>query len=279
FSPALDWPFQIVTTMGEEEFFVLLLPLIYWCFDRRAGLRLTILFLLSAYLNTFAKLLFDQPRPFDYDGRVQRLREASGGGLPSGHAQNTTAIWGYMAYHFRRTWLWIAAALVILLVSLSRIYLGVHFPTDVLGGFAIGLACAFVLIGIDPRLTGWLGKKGPIWQIGLVVVVSGAMIISSALANGDVNTGAALLGIGIGFVLEQRWVRFESRGAGWKRLLRALVGVAGLAAIYLGLRFAFADMEPVVLFRVARYALVGLWGGLGAPWLFVVLGLAARQKD
>ena len=57
FSPALDWPFRAFTFMGEEEFFLLLLPLVYWCLDRRTGARLTVAFLLCAYTNAVAKAL------------------------------------------------------------------------------------------------------------------------------------------------------------------------------------------------------------------------------
>ena len=79
FSPTLDLPFKTLTSMGGEVFFMLLLPLIYWCVDRRSGIRLTILFLLSSYVNLGAKVLADQPRPFQYDHRVRQLYKAGGG--------------------------------------------------------------------------------------------------------------------------------------------------------------------------------------------------------
>jgi hypothetical protein len=59
FSPALDVPFKILTFLGDKEFFLLLLPLIYWCVDRQAGARLFMLLLFSACLNEVDKLLFD----------------------------------------------------------------------------------------------------------------------------------------------------------------------------------------------------------------------------
>ena len=115
FSPALDLPFKILTSMGGEVFFMLILPLIYWCVDRRSGIRLTILFLLSSYLNLAAKVLADQPRPFQYDHRVQQLYKAGGGGFPSGHTQNAVVVWGYLALQFRRRRLWIVAGFLMVL--------------------------------------------------------------------------------------------------------------------------------------------------------------------
>jgi len=82
------------------------------------------------------------------------------------------------------------------------------------------------------------------------------------------------MGMGVGFVLERRWVRFDSGGPAWKRVVRFLLGVVVLVALWLGLRIAFSGLEPALLFRFARYGLVGLWGGLGAPWAFRRLGLA-----
>jgi len=97
FSPALDLPFKGLTFMGNLEFFLVFMPLIYWCIDRRMGARLLVLFLISAYANAIAKVVADQPRPFQYDPRVKPLGHAAGGGLPSGHTQGTVVVWGYLA--------------------------------------------------------------------------------------------------------------------------------------------------------------------------------------
>ena len=73
FSPALDLPFKTLTFMGDEAFYLLFMPLVYWSIDRRTGAGLFILLLFSAYLNAVAKVIADQPRPFNYDVRVRPL--------------------------------------------------------------------------------------------------------------------------------------------------------------------------------------------------------------
>ena len=88
---------------------------------------------------------------------------------------------------------------------------------------------------------------------------------------------AALMGVSAGFVLERRFVRFSSDGLLWKRTIRYFLGVGVLFILWGGLRIAFSTLEPVAWFRFIRYTLVGLWGGLGAPWLFVRLKLASRE--
>ncbi len=276
FSPTLDLPFKVLTFMGEEEFFLLLLPFIYWCLDRRSGARLTVLFLFSAYLNAAAKGLAGQPRPFAYDVRVQQLAEAVGGGLPSGHTQGAVVVWGYLAATFQRTWLWVVAGLLMVLIPLSRIYLGVHFPTDLLGGYLIGAALLLLYLWLEPATEAWFRKKSLAWRLGVALAMP-LLLMLLHLTKDSITTGAVLMGMGVGFVLELRWVGFESGGVWWKQVLRLLLGVAVLFGLWMGLRIAFASAEPALLFRFVRYGLVGLWSGLGAPWVFVRLRLAETR--
>lgn len=267
-SPALDWPFRVFTFMGEEEFFLILLPLIYWCLDRQTGARLTIAFLLCAYTNAVVKTLAAQPRPPDYaPGRVKTLWEASGYGFPSGHTQSAVVVWGYLASQVRRRWLWALAAVMVLFIPLSRIYLGVHFPHDVLGGYLIGLALLVLYLWLEPKAEAWLAERSLPWQLGLAVGIPLLLVLLFPTQDG-VTEGATLMGMTVGFVLERRWVRFEVAGPAWKRALRFLLGFVVLFALWMGLRIAFAGLEPALLFRFVRYGLVGLWGGLGAPWAF-----------
>jgi len=206
FSPALDWPFRVFTFMGEEEFFLLLLPLVYWCLDRRTGARLTIAFLLCAYTNAVAKAMAALPRPPEYaPGRVKVLWDATGYGFPSGHTQSAVVVWGYLAAQARRRWVWILAAVMMLFIPLSRIYLGVHFPYDVLGGYVIGAALLLLYLWLEPGIERWLEEKGLIWRLG-VATLAPLILMLLFLTPDGVTSGATLMGMGVGFVLERHWV-------------------------------------------------------------------------
>jgi membrane-associated phospholipid phosphatase len=277
FSPALDLPFKAFTFMGDQPFFMLLLPLVYWCLNRRLGARLTILFLFSAYLNAVAKVFAAQPRPYQVDPRVIPLYKASGGGFPSGHTQNAVVVWGYLANHFRRAGPWTLAGCLMLMIPLSRLYLGVHFPTDLLGGYLLGAALLLLYLKLEPVVEAWLAQKGLGWQLcaGIFIPLLLVLLVPGNGKHG-VIIGATLMGMGAGFAIERRCLRFESDGLWWKRLLRFLIGVPVLFTLWLGLRAAFNGLEPEQIYRFIRYALMGLWSGLGAPWLFVKLKLADR---
>ncbi|MFH1242035.1 MAG: phosphatase PAP2 family protein [Pseudomonadota bacterium] len=281
FSPTLDLPFKVLTTMGGKEFFMLLLPLVYWCVDRRIGMRLIVLFLLSGYINLVAKALADQPRPFQFDHQVEQLYRAWGGGFPSGHTQNSIVVWGYLALEFRRTWLWIVSGLLMVFIPLSRIYLGVHFPTDLLGGYVLGLAILLLSRRFEPAVGDWLGKKGLGRQIGAALIVPAFLfLIQPGTGEYGIPACATLLGIGLGFALEGTYAGFDPGGIWWVRVLRFMVGGGGIFFIWHGLKVTFSGLEPEPLFQFVRYSMVGLWAGFGAPWVFVRLDLAGtRLKD
>ncbi|MCP4628122.1 MAG: phosphatase PAP2 family protein [bacterium] len=278
FSPALDLPFKALTFLGNETFYLVFMPLFYWCIDRRTGARLFFLLLLSAYLNAVAKVLADQPRPFTYDPRVQALVKAGGGGMPSGHTQNAVVIWGFLAARSGKKIAWLIAAFLMAGIPLSRVYLGVHFPTDLIGGYLLGGFLLILFLLSAPRLEVWLVEKGFAWQ--LLISLTGPLILVLLNPTGDkyvLSMVSVLMGVCTGFALERRFVRFSCQGIWWKRTLRYLLGIVVLFGLWGGLKLVFSGLEPAAGFRFIRYAVVGLWGGVGAPWVFVRLRLAETE--
>ena len=274
--PVLDGLFKAITFMGDEEFFLILVPMMFWCVDFAVGARLAFAFLLSTYANTGLKGLFAHPRPFELDVTV-KLRDAQGYGLPSGHSQSAIVVWGTIAAEFRKTWLRVVAILLAVLIGFSRIYLGVHFPTDVLSGWAVGAIVLGLYLVLGPRIEAWLREASLAVQLVLSVAVP--LVLMLVYPDKDVvSSMAVLMGMGVGVALARRTAPFSAAGPLWQCVARLLVGAIGLLAVYFGLRLVFpAEGEPLYLaLRAARYALVGLWVTLGAPWLFRRLRLASH---
>lgn len=278
FSPALDTPFTTLTMMGDEIFYLLLLPLLYWAIDRRTGVRLTVVFLISAYVNILAKQLFDLPRPFNIEPAVKMLVDAEGGGFPSGHTQNAVVVWGYLAARYRRGAVTLAAALLMILIPLSRIYLGVHFPVDLAGGYAIGAVILVLFLKTEGALASKINNAS--FPVKIAVASALPLIFLFLLPVREemgVTVTATFLGMGTGFILERRLVRFGTGGSAGRRLSRLALGLAVLFALRIGLKSAFSELEPELLFRFIRYSVIGFWGGFGAPLFFAAVRLASSD--
>ncbi len=278
--PPLDRIFRAITFMGGGEFYLLLLPLIFWCVDFRLGARLAMLLLLSSYLNANMKDLFQQPRPFDIDPSVQ-LSNADGYGLPSGHAQSSIVVWASIATWAHKMWLSVVAIGLIAIIGFSRIYLGVHFPTDVLAGWSIGGA----LLGLYLFLESKVGKRLAQLSLRVQILLAVAMPIVLLLIHpvADISTiMGALAGVGVGLALAHRYIPLRIHVLWWHRTLRFLIGSMVLFALYLGLNGVSRSEEGTALYIVYRFlgsGIIGMWVSLGAPWLFRILRLAPKAES
>ena len=274
FSPALDSLFKAFTFLGNEYFFLVFLSIIYWCTNRKVGIRLIFMFLLTGYVGAMAKEIANQPRPHQYTERVTPLIEIDGFGFPSLHTLTAVTMWGYLASQFRRTWLWILAGVLMVCIPLSRVYLGVHFPTDLLGGYILGGVLLLSYLKIEPGLEKWL-TENPVLQwimpFGLPILLLLIILLASRDESSTI-AAAMLMGAMVGFTIERRWVRFESGGIWWKQVLRFLLGIIGLFVVRAGLKRIFPEGDQV--FRAIRYGCIGLWLGVGGPLAFVKLRLA-----
>jgi membrane-associated phospholipid phosphatase len=313
-SGALRLPAQAVTTFGAQEFFLLLLSLVFWCIDKPLGIDLALLLTIAGTANIMLKAFLHLPRPFWSDPALQ-LTSGSSYSTPSGHAANSTVFLGYMAWWLaarrpspqprpsrRRDGVAALSLLAIFFVSISRVYLGVHFPGDVIWGCAEGIVLLVAYVGLRPRSAIWLHRRSPATHVLLAAAAASAVLAlnlvflasSAGLAPtygvvalqaraealseaGDV--AGLVFGAWVGLALEGRYVRFATSGPLAQRALRYSLGLAGLLVVWLGLRLVL-PAEPLALglaLRVLRYAAVALWAVFAWPWLFVRAGLAPAE--
>jgi membrane-associated phospholipid phosphatase len=272
--PVLKTLFEIITFTGEEIFYLIFAPILFWAVDHRVGARVGFAFLISAYVNPVLKEQFPQSRPYEIDPSLSD-RTVPGSGMPSGHAQSSVLVWGTLAAQIGRGWFWGLAVVFMVLVGLSRVYLGVHFPHQVAAGWMAGAVLLALYLFFDPRFESWMGKLSFTWQLAVAVVVP--VLLALAYPHNDTIASAAVMcGFGSGYVLMRRYLPFSSSGLWWQRLSRALIGLAGLVAIYVGLSVMAPPEEAIsaslfYLLRFLRYGVLGLWISLGAPWVFSLL--------
>jgi membrane-associated phospholipid phosphatase len=281
----LDAFFLAITWLGNPEAYVVLLALIYWCVNRQWGQRMIVLVMTSAWINEVVKTLLRLPRPDP--ARVRVLAQGTTFGFPSGHAQTPGVIfWGYLAARVRQSWFTVVALVMIFLMGLSRIYLGAHFPQDVIGGWVIGIVVLLVWLRYEDRLAARWHALSTGQQVALSVIAPLLMLLAvppdfyGHYPNENAGTiSGILLGAGLGAILEERTVRFRVAGSLARRTARYLVGAILVGALYIG-GALLPELEPWgldIALRVLRYGLVGLAAVWLAPWLFVRLKLAGSD--
>lgn len=305
-SPALDGFMKFISFLGTIDFYLLLIPFVYWVISASLGFRVLLLLIGTDFLTLSCKQLLHQPRPY-WVGDVKPIATETSYGIPSSHASDSLAVWVYLAYCLKKIWLWVVSILVVLLIGMSRMYLGVHFPTDVLAGWLIGLVAIFLLVKGEAWLSPWLNRQSGARQIGIGFAVSMVFILAGWLINlliaafpdppawADYALKArgishylmlsgALFGTVAGYVLMRQRAAFEPKGIWWQRLLRYILGMIVMLAIYLGLDVLFgmiAGDETTIglVLRYIRYGSVTFWATFGAPWVFLKIKLAEHARN
>ena len=307
-----DWlalPMQLISAMGYAGFYLLVLPALYWCFDAGVGLRVAACLLFSVWLNDTLKLVLHAPRPYWVSQRVRAIGKESTFGFPSGHAQHAVVMWGLLAASVNRPCAWIAALVMVFLIGLSRLYLGVHFPSDVVAGWAVGALLLFAFLRWQGAATSWLRSLTFVQQILMALAVSLALVTLSGLsfsaladwqmpevwvqnvlaATGDpphrptlsnaLLAVGTLLGLWVGAAWLDREGGFSPAGPLSKQLARYVLGLVGVVTLWAGLGMLLPHQETVWGYALgyARAALLGGWVAGGAPAVFIRLGLAERR--
>ncbi len=301
-------PMQFFSFLGIEIFYLSILPALFWCFDISLALRIGVIMLSSACLNGPLKLLFGLPRPYWIGTEIQALSSETSYGLPSGHAQNAIAFWGRMAADIKRRWATILLAILIFLISISRLFLGMHFSADILAGWFFGGLLLWAFVRYEKSFLQWLFSFKLSYRILVVLALSLAFIAlglaASALTanrpvpeawslmaassaaqkepidprslSGIISAAATLFGIGAGSLLLAEWNQFKPDGRWQLRVLRYIAGMAGVMIIFVGLRAVFPHGSSLVaqIARFIRYGTVGFLVSYLAPRAFVALHLA-----
>ncbi|NKZ06182.1 phosphatase PAP2 family protein [Actinomadura latina] len=284
--------------LGSAAFYVPLLVVLFWCAAPRLAARASVLLLFGALLNTLLKLVFHEPRPYWTDPAIKGRQTLSSFGMPSGHSQNGIVAWGFFAAQTRRRLLWAGAAAVIVLIGVSRVYLGVHSVGQVLAGWGIGLTVLVAALALEPIAVPWWARHHLAVQIVLSLVIS-LLLLAAAWgawhplenwqwpqawadaiksAGGEIEpitltdsarASGGLFGAlaGLSVLAERGW--FDPGGRPWRRIARVPVGLAGAAVIYV-----FDGTGLIQAFAVQ--AALALWVTAGAPESFVRLRLATR---
>lgn len=295
-TPFWNGVMSAVTQLGGEVIFIVAAVVVFWCVSKWEGYYLMTIAFCGTVLNQFLKLICRVPRPWVRDPNftiVESARaEATGYSFPSGHTQNAVGLFGGMARWGGRRWVRLGLTALALVIAFSRMYLGVHTPADV--GVSLVLAAALVL-GLYPLMRRAQEKPRYMgYVLAAMLVVSGAFVVFVEAYGFSADTDAENLASGIGnawkmlgavagmtlaWLLDRRYIHFETQAVWWVQVIKVAVGMALLLAIKSGLKAPLlALLGHEGLAGGVRYFLLVLVAGAVWPLAFRPMSKWGKRK-
>ncbi len=272
-NPLLDAFFRAVGELGGDVFWLAVIFLLFPLGRRKQALSLSVLLLSSFYLSYALKYAIMRPRP---PPDLQRLGPRTDPSMPSTHSAEAVSNLGYVARELRRKWSYVACALLAILAGLSRVYFGLHWPTDVLAGLGLGLLVlsSYLLLAEKP-----LGKAIKArWELRVLFLplplalgVAAMLLTPPCWGRPSAYIGGLITGVFLGVLLPRQPSKRNPRDV--VELLKALsscaIGLVGLALAYLFLSG---------LLQFLGSALVGLWASWIGPYVLWARGRRAKKR-
>ena len=263
-NPFLDGLFQFITMFGEEAILIPLIAVIYWAFNKRMGEFIAYASLTSVLVNGAIKDIFKAKRPIGEPGiRSLRVETATGYSFPSGHTQGTASFWSAIAIYLKNNYMYAISALIIILVAISRLYLGVHYPKDVLFGAIFGILTS----SIAYKLFNKVNNKISLYFGTFIVFMPVLLYAHSADFIKGMGT---FLGFALGIYVEKKYVNFSVEGKSVNKILRVVIGLAILILLKVGLKAVFPNK---LVFHFLRYFIIVFFGIGLYPVIFKKLKL------
>lgn len=254
---------SVLSFFGEEYALIAIVGILYLCCDKKWGRKVGLTIVAAVVWNPLIKNIAVRRRPYFDNADIRCLRPveadadiydiaAQGYSFPSGHAGNAAAAYGSLAHYRKKTVLTAASFFLVFLVGISRFILGIHYPTDVMAGWLLGLVSVLLIDLLDRKLENKLLLYG-------ILLLSGLPGFFYCTSSDFYSAYGMLAGILCSFLFEERFIHFEDTRSPIQMVFR-LVGCIGL---FLGVNSLFKLLAPAALqtdadtasrmFRTVRY--------------------------
>lgn len=287
-NPVLSFLANLFSAFGEESVMILILVAIYWCFDKKKGFAVFSSLFISMLTMQVLKAIIKAPRPFQvYPDLIDadRIETATGYSFPSGHSTGSSAFYFSIALLYNNLWTRLGCILLVIAVPLSRLYLGVHWPADVLCGVIIGLGVSTFLLPVFIRL---FDDKKRIRKIYLplgsaMALISASLAIALHLDKVDVTAFSDLMKLtsvfstaSIGAALELSSSDYVPAKEKKNKILSFVIGIIPIALIQ-----ATKTIMPEGIYYIwafVRYALIGLFATYLVPKILIKLDIVKKRS-
>ena len=279
--PALTGVFLLLTEFGAETIQLPLIAFLYWCGKKRIAILIGISFFSGMVVNQLLKITFCVQRPFlrfeNLAAVAEALPGASGFSFPSGHTAGAISVYGMIAMLTEKRWLKVVMVSLIAAVGISRLYLGVHTPTDVLAAIVIGTLILIAVRIASRSLAANPALKNRFLLLGFALLLISMLYAllkpypegTGAFLRSDVmkTVGAALGGL-IGFRVEESKLRFEAPKSWLGKILVFIPGIALTMALRVYLKAPLNAAFGELVGSFVRYVLITFWITALYPVLF-----------
>jgi len=293
--PLLDKIMLAVTTLGEETAFLVLALIFFWCVDKKRGYFIMTVGFMGTMISQVMKMIFRIPRPWVQDPNfkvVGNAQEAAGGySFPSGHSQSAVGVLGSIAASSKRKWVAAVCVVFMVLVPVSRMYLGVHTLSDVLVGSGLSLG----LIALAKPIIWGKSEKGMKILVAVMLVMSVLQVLfveffpfpadmdAYNLEHGTENAYTllgCLIGVALVYVVDSKWLNFQVDAVWWAQILKAVGGLAAVLAVKEGMRAPLnALFSGHLAARAVRYFLIVTVAGIVWPMTFRWFSRLGRKEE
>lgn len=289
-SSFLDLLVRLITFFGDTLFFVGIIGLLFFCIDKRLAICLAFLGTITGFITIATKGFFGLERPYVLNNEINGIPDIIGQlpddySFPSGHSSSAGSFLTFTSLRFRNPAFWAIAVLMIVFIPLSRSYLGVHWPSDIVMGVILGISFGLLLNYFLPRIEEFITRTSSRALVTISIIISVLSLVSSyALTLGMGNNidqadpsslAGLLVGLTVGSILEHRYVGLKVKEFRSKKKIlvyRAILGLIIILIIFLstsaiaGLLFNEFPLYQVA--RFSRYVILAFAGIFCLPWLF-----------
>ena len=259
-SPLADNIFKIITMLGEEFLIIPVIAFVYWCVDKSKGIYLMQSVVSTLTLGNISKDIIKRPRPIGKEGiRSLYTGTATGYSMPSIHSINISSLLTSLNILKSNLSFIIMSIITVLAVGLSRVYLGVHYPSDVLWGILIGTILPFVLAGIFEYFRNEIIISGAI-----TLIMTGGFLFSP---TADFYKSYGLcVGLFLGLILEKYFVGFKMPKTRRLKIFRFILGLI----LSFGINWLLGKYLPIInnYMYIVKYGIIALFTVGLYPWIF-----------
>ncbi|MGG0120388.1 phosphatase PAP2 family protein [Bacillus paranthracis] len=253
--------FKLVSIIANETLYLIVISISYWCVSKRKAFHMIVMLCFSGYIGIVIKEFMKIPRPYTYDG-IQSLYEKSAASysFPSTHVQLATTFWGSFMILCKKRIIWIIGIVFIILVAISRLYLRVHWLSDIIGAALFSV----IVVYLYTKVTMGLSDRKFILLQRIILAVSLIMYVMTSQVD-NLKLLGVLTGSTIGIMLENHFINMNESNDFKMQVVKTVLGLSILLVVQLLLKKVIPDMYYL------RYVLTGFTITFLCPFMFHML--------